>query len=627
MALKTVYSVEDYGAVHDGVTNDTAAIQSAIQACFDGGGGTVYFPKGTYLLSSAKDSSSGAQLYIPLNSFSDTTALKRIKLQGEIGPNMYGNPFTSAGSNSYPRTGVILKSTLLTTADVIGARYETVSWGDFNFVHLEIENIMVIVGSKSGATDVTPVCTGINASRIAFFQADNVGVMPESDQDDVVQPTATAYGFRLPAINNWVISTLKQCYAYGMYVGFELSEHARVLNSFVDVCYVGVLIGPSHHSIHVDSLCIARCRTNIKVTSATSFRFDNVSFEEDPQKSIPTPTWNTTTYDIEETGSGNSEGTIYYHRVRANYGTEFDYLVRSKQTDSNIFAIHVGQQIPVWDTALRPSTIKRLGITGYNTTTGTTQTWDGASWKDHYTSSVVSLPSTANLLIHFDADDYSSLTMDSSNRVSQMNDKSGNSYHVSNAGAATTWPTRVPFYKNGRAALRFVSSSSQILSRAKITALQGINGLTVFIVGGLGGGERFYHGFNNSNRTEFLNNLNGDSDAYAIICNAGSSYGQYNNTTQTLYKGVYIYDGTQSTNATKLVCKINGTTQSLTFTGTIPSTTEAHASSIFTIGGKFNSPGYDYSNGYLCEMLVYTRALTSQEVTDIESYLSSKWLL
>ncbi len=42
-------SVKDFGAVGDGKTKDTAAIQKAVDAAHDAGGGSVVFPPGTYL--------------------------------------------------------------------------------------------------------------------------------------------------------------------------------------------------------------------------------------------------------------------------------------------------------------------------------------------------------------------------------------------------------------------------------------------------------------------------------------------------------------------------------------------------------------------------------------------------
>jgi hypothetical protein len=44
------YSVKDYGARGDGVTDDTAAIQAAINAASAAGGGLVYVPTGTYMV-------------------------------------------------------------------------------------------------------------------------------------------------------------------------------------------------------------------------------------------------------------------------------------------------------------------------------------------------------------------------------------------------------------------------------------------------------------------------------------------------------------------------------------------------------------------------------------------------
>ena len=52
-AYSQTLNVRSYGAVGDGVTNDTAAIQSALDAASAGGGGVVYLPAGKYLTDSA----------------------------------------------------------------------------------------------------------------------------------------------------------------------------------------------------------------------------------------------------------------------------------------------------------------------------------------------------------------------------------------------------------------------------------------------------------------------------------------------------------------------------------------------------------------------------------------------
>lgn len=46
------YNVKDYGAIGNGVTVNTTSIQNAINAANAAGGGTVYFPVGTYLTDS-----------------------------------------------------------------------------------------------------------------------------------------------------------------------------------------------------------------------------------------------------------------------------------------------------------------------------------------------------------------------------------------------------------------------------------------------------------------------------------------------------------------------------------------------------------------------------------------------
>jgi len=56
------YDVKRYGATGDGVTDDTASIQSALNAVNTAGVGTVYIPDGTYLITSALTVYSNTQI-------------------------------------------------------------------------------------------------------------------------------------------------------------------------------------------------------------------------------------------------------------------------------------------------------------------------------------------------------------------------------------------------------------------------------------------------------------------------------------------------------------------------------------------------------------------------------------
>lgn len=51
--LQEIHSVRDYGAVGDGITDDTAAIQAGINAVADIGGGVISCPPGSYAINSA----------------------------------------------------------------------------------------------------------------------------------------------------------------------------------------------------------------------------------------------------------------------------------------------------------------------------------------------------------------------------------------------------------------------------------------------------------------------------------------------------------------------------------------------------------------------------------------------
>lgn len=66
-AQPRIYNVADYGAVGNGVSDDAAAIQKAVDRCSADGGGQVYFPQGRTFLAGPVQLKSNVELYLDVN--------------------------------------------------------------------------------------------------------------------------------------------------------------------------------------------------------------------------------------------------------------------------------------------------------------------------------------------------------------------------------------------------------------------------------------------------------------------------------------------------------------------------------------------------------------------------------
>ena len=122
--LKDVVSVKDFGAVGDDVTNDTAAIQAAIDAVNTAGGGTVYFPQGSYVVSA------NLSIYSKIKYLGAGSKASILKVSGTPGPvsifrttsSVNGVVFDSlgfSGSVNYPADSTVYKQTYANTNTAI----------------------------------------------------------------------------------------------------------------------------------------------------------------------------------------------------------------------------------------------------------------------------------------------------------------------------------------------------------------------------------------------------------------------------------------------------------------------------------------------------------------------------
>ncbi len=93
-------NVRDFGAVGDGATDDTFAIQSAVNAAFAAGGGSVYIPAGVYLISASIEMLSHTAL------FGDGMGATTLKVRDEVGVDIIGVIRTQIGRSDEPLTNV-----------------------------------------------------------------------------------------------------------------------------------------------------------------------------------------------------------------------------------------------------------------------------------------------------------------------------------------------------------------------------------------------------------------------------------------------------------------------------------------------------------------------------------------
>ena len=175
-----VYSVKSFGAKGDGVTDDTAAVQAAIDACAALTGGVVVLPAGHYVLTDTvtipdgvtfagvgKSPTTGSPTYLDFSSLTGTTPA----IQVDDGSDVTVRDFYLAGRSSGSGSEVL----------VSGRR-------------ICVENLIVNSSTSGYAVDVGGAAGSAIASRVSLVTA-----------------VGAAYGFHVSPASTSV--TLSECYA------------------------------------------------------------------------------------------------------------------------------------------------------------------------------------------------------------------------------------------------------------------------------------------------------------------------------------------------------------------------------------------------------------------------------
>lgn len=348
-------NVRDYGALGNGTTDDTYAIQSAINAAKrstdSAYNAIIYFPYtgSDYIVNGAiriTDSSShtvnSAQLYIPVSPFGSPQNFGTIKLMGSVSPNLYTD--YSTGQTGVPSHMVTIRSTSTSsTGSVLGTAYTGGAYGNWNFTQFMMENICIRVRSKTaGGTDTIPTMTAFDATQLGMVDIKNSRFDTQSPQTSSSQPAITANGIVLPANGNFVFVKLDNVLVQNFYNGITVSECSNLNQVFITTCYNALKINTGYHTVHLTQVFASWCYNNIFV-NGTARVLGNIDFENYP--SSLAVKWFNHNLDYYEPSLTNSQGVIKYTRITAATGYAETTLDSSATKSPLLYMFVAGQPL------------------------------------------------------------------------------------------------------------------------------------------------------------------------------------------------------------------------------------------------------------------------------------------
>jgi len=326
----TFVNVKDapYSAAGDNSTDDTAAIQAAIDAVTAEGGGTVYFPEGRYLVSGALKSShnAGTRLYraqvtIPEVSMNS----KKVELE-LLGPTPMGDYAGYTTGTVVPDQGAIIVSTL--TGQTYSAAGLPACIGgpdEVDGTGFNRTNVGVYVRNLGFRAPSNPTVTMVNLARVASAKVQACFFDTTVGLANVVQPTAgTGRGLRMPSVANNTLLRVQDVAIVGYMVGLETGEHCLTENVEIIMCIVPWTPMPGPHLQWAVNVGIEWCPYLIAsvnpstgivgdLTSAAYLDIDGLSIEEH----TGSPTWMNPATNVILDNSHHLRGHVRFARSAA----------------------------------------------------------------------------------------------------------------------------------------------------------------------------------------------------------------------------------------------------------------------------------------------------------------------
>lgn len=237
-------------------TDDTTAIQNAINYAVSLGVAKLFFPDGVYQVT---------KLTLPEYAIAGDTAIKIVELAGPAHPStLYG----TIGTAPISTKGAVIKSAAAGDA-VIRA---LPSGGSFSGYHLVVRDLTI-------RTYDNPTISGLDArycqQLTVFNLAVDTGVYPV----DASNPTTGVHGVITPRGSNGAINRIQGLNVSGYFAGMEANEHTSADDINFWCCKYAVEFLVANHPSHFRRVGIYRCTNGLLVNGIHYFDIEQLSIE------------------------------------------------------------------------------------------------------------------------------------------------------------------------------------------------------------------------------------------------------------------------------------------------------------------------------------------------------------
>lgn len=222
-----------------------------------------------------------------------------------------------------------------------------------------------------------------------------------------------------------------------------------------------------------------------------------------------------------------------------------------------------------------------------------------------------------------DANTAAKVTLNNSNEVTQVLDLSGLGHPANSFGSS--YPDYITGVWNGLSAPRFTAANNDNLDINPIAWAQSLSGFTIFSI--------LYPTSFGASAFPLTNTDGGlgvqwNGTALQIGGGGGTATPTTPIVNDTTRPHIYavIFDGTQTGDANRLKFRYDRQQIPLTFTASPGTATSSTAKTFFFCGNNRTNPK-GYMNGYLLEVMMWTRALNTSEINGTETYIRQHWAI